>query len=34
VHGRYKLCHIHHPNIPDDGKITQESINAAEAPPQ
>lgn len=21
-HGHYKLCHVHHPNVPSDGKIT------------
>jgi hypothetical protein len=26
AHGRYKLCHVHHPLVPDDGKITQEEI--------
>jgi hypothetical protein len=31
VHGRYKLCHVHHPNVPNDGKITQEHIDATEA---
>jgi hypothetical protein len=30
VHGRYKLCHVHHPLVPDDGKITQEHIDAVE----
>ncbi len=31
VHGHYKLCHIHHPNVPSSGKITQEHIEAADA---
>jgi hypothetical protein len=30
VHGRYKLCRVHHPLVPDDGKITQENINAVD----
>jgi hypothetical protein len=30
VHGRYKLCHVHHPLVPDDGKITQKSIDAVD----
>lgn len=25
-HGHYKLCHVHHPNVPSDGKITQAHI--------
>jgi hypothetical protein len=27
VHGHYKLCHVHHPNVPSDGKITAEHIH-------
>jgi hypothetical protein len=36
VHGRYKLCRIHHPDVPSDGKITDEeikSVKRAPAPP-
>lgn len=29
THGRYKLCRVHHPQVPSDGKITQEHINSA-----
>lgn len=25
-HGPYKLCHVHHPNVPSDGKITPAHI--------
>lgn len=25
-HGQYKLCHVHHPNVPSDGKIGAEHI--------
>lgn len=25
-HGHLKLCHIHHPRVPDDGKITGKHI--------
>ncbi len=32
VHGRYKLCRVHHPNVPSNGKITQEHIEAVDAP--
>ncbi len=37
VHGRYKLCHIHHPDVPSDGRITDEeirSVKSAGAPAQ
>lgn len=27
--GHYVVCHKHHPEVPDDGKITQEHINDA-----
>lgn len=30
VHGRYKLCHLHHPGVPNDGKIRQEHIDAVD----
>lgn len=29
THGRYKLCRVHHPNVPSDGKITQDHIDGA-----
>jgi hypothetical protein len=25
-HGQYRLCHVHHPHVPSDGKITDEHI--------
>ena len=25
-HGHYRLCHVHHPLVPSDGKITSEHI--------
>jgi hypothetical protein len=25
-HGHYKLCHVHHPNVPSDGRITEKHI--------
>ena len=25
-HGHYKLCHIHHPKVPSNGKVTQKHI--------
>jgi hypothetical protein len=28
-YGHYRLCHVHHPNVPSDGKITDEHIAAA-----
>lgn len=28
THGHFKLCHIHHPLVPTDGKITQEHIKS------
>lgn len=30
VHGQYKLCHVHHPDVPSDGKITQKELDAVE----
>jgi hypothetical protein len=33
THGHYKLCRIHHPDVPNDGNITQDHINAAAAKP-
>jgi len=27
-HGHLRLCHAHHPDVPDDGKITDEHIKA------
>jgi hypothetical protein len=29
VHGRYKLCRVHHPQVPSAGRITQEHIDGA-----
>ena len=26
THGHYKLCHIHHPGVPNDGKVRAEHI--------
>ncbi len=26
-HGHFHLCHVHHPKVPDDGKITAEHIS-------
>jgi hypothetical protein len=31
-HGHYKLCHVHHPGVPSDGKITAEHIAAVKDP--
>ena len=28
VHGHYKVCRVHHPDVPSSGKITAEHINA------
>jgi hypothetical protein len=25
-HGHLKLCHVHHPDVPDDGRVTAEHI--------
>lgn len=30
-HGHYRLCHVHHPHVPSDGKITKEHIDAVTA---
>lgn len=27
VHGHYKLCHVHHPLVPSDGKINKNDIS-------
>lgn len=27
-HGHLSLCHVHKPGVPDDGRITQEHIDA------
>ncbi len=27
-YGHFKLCHVHHPGVPSDGKITDEHIAA------
>ena len=27
-HGPYKLCHVHHPEVPSDGVVTYEHISA------
>jgi hypothetical protein len=27
-HGHYRLCHVHHPHVPSDGKVTSEHIAA------
>ncbi len=32
VHGRYKLCHIHHPDVPSDGHIGENEIRAVKPP--
>ncbi len=26
-HGHYKLCHVHHPHVPSDGKISRKQID-------
>lgn len=31
-HGHLKLCHLHHPLVPNDGKIRAEHIAAVEDP--
>ena len=28
-HGQYKLCAVHHPKVPSNGKVTTAHINAA-----
>jgi hypothetical protein len=30
-HGHYRLCHVHHPHVPSDGKVTQEHIAAVKS---
>jgi hypothetical protein len=30
-HGHLKLCHVHHPLVPNDGKVTAEHIAAVTA---
>jgi hypothetical protein len=30
-HGHFRLCRVHHPHVPSDGKITQEHIDAVTA---
>ncbi|MEA2313849.1 MAG: hypothetical protein QOI03_541 [Solirubrobacteraceae bacterium] len=32
-HGHYKLCHVHHPHVPSDGRIGAEHIAAVKPPP-
>ena len=31
-HGHYRLCHVHHPLVPSDGRITDEHIRAVRVP--
>ncbi len=31
THGHLKLCHLHHPLVPNDGKITKDQIDAVDA---
>jgi hypothetical protein len=31
-HGHYKLCHVHHPHVPSDGRITEATVAAVESP--
>jgi hypothetical protein len=26
-HGHLKLCHVHHPLVPDDGRVTREHVD-------
>jgi hypothetical protein len=33
-HGQYRLCHVHHPNVPSDGKITDAHIAAVKPAPK
>lgn len=28
-YGHFRLCHVHHPEVPSDGRITSEHIAAA-----
>jgi hypothetical protein len=32
-HGHLKLCHVHHPLVPNDGKITQAHVRAVGSGP-
>lgn len=32
THGHLKLCRIHHPAVPNDGRITDEHIQAVGSP--
>jgi hypothetical protein len=32
VHGHYKLCHLHHPGVPSDGKVTMKQIKEVVTP--
>lgn len=27
VHGHYKLCHVHHPSVPSDGRVSDNDIS-------
>jgi hypothetical protein len=29
--GHYRLCHVHHPEVPSDGKITDEHVAVCHA---
>ena len=31
THGHYKLCHVHHPQVPSDGRITEATVAAVES---
>jgi hypothetical protein len=31
-YGHYRLCHVHHPQVPSNGKITAEHIAAVTRP--
>ncbi|MHB8243413.1 MAG: hypothetical protein ACYDHN_15670 [Solirubrobacteraceae bacterium] len=33
THGRYRLCRVHHPQVPSRGRITQEHIDDAKPAP-
>jgi hypothetical protein len=33
-HGHYRLCHVHHPSVPSDGRITEEHIAAIQPGPR
>ncbi len=32
-HGHLRLCHVHHPAVPDDGRITDEHIKVVTSRP-